>query len=188
MRVLSIVLTGAALLAGAMPLPSSADTPFSDTLCPRAAPKVVAFKESGATKDAAKIANAARDAAEAYRLCASDAQVNYPVEPTVNYDKTQAAMYLFAQGRALAVSGDVKDAVPVLRDSRKLADDVALWQPQSQGFSASNGLEGDTAGHNTDRNGSRFRESATQIRDAATQLLVKLDPTAVPPAAPPAPH
>ena len=86
----------------------------------------------------------------------------------------------------------MKDAVGVLQDSRKLADDVASWQPQSQGFSASNGPEGDSAGHNTDRNGSRYRESATEIRDAATQLLTRIDPSSVPaaPVAPasPSPH
>jgi len=190
MRSLSTVLTGVALLAGVSSLPASAQS-FSDTLCPRATPKVVAYKAATDTKDPAKIAAAARDAAEAYQLCVSEGQVNYPIEPTVNYDKTQAAMYLFAEGRALAVAGDVKNAVAPLQTSRKLADDVVEWQPQSQSFYASNGSEGDSAAHNSDRNGSRYRGSATDIRNADDQFLARLGvapPPAAVPAASPAPH
>src|ERR1700734_3239888 len=82
-------------IAGANAVATAAPALPPETICPRAVPKIVAFTDAVATNDAAKIAAAARAAADTYQLCAADAQssVNVAVEPTVNYDKTRQAQY-----------------------------------------------------------------------------------------------
>lgn len=185
------------LVAVAAARPAAAGTAPADTLCPRAVPKIAAFNEAAASKDIAKITAAARAAAEAYELCASDAQVakGVAVEPSVNYDKTRAAQYLVVEGRALAAGGNTADAIVALKAARRFADDVFTWQPESQAWHASattgggSAEAGSTASmtssaagggneahRNTDRGGSRYKESAGEIRDAADAELKKLQP------------
>ena len=188
-----------AVAAGSLAIaqPAVAAPTFSDIICPRAVPKVMDFAAAGATNDAAKIAVASRAAAEAYQLCASDAQVakGVAIEPTVNYDKTRAAQFLVVEGRALAAGGNSADALTVLKNARRLADDVATWQPESQTWhaSASTGAPGgaprgtqddvapapgssNSAAHSSDHDGSRYKEAAVQVRDAADGEIGKLAP------------
>ncbi|HEV3088201.1 MAG TPA: hypothetical protein VGX96_13345 [Candidatus Elarobacter sp.] len=199
MRPQSLLCVAVALGALAAARPATADTPPADTICPRAVPKVVAFNEAATSKDVAKITAAARSAAEAYQLCASDAQVakGVAVEPTVNYDKTRAAQFMVVEGRALAATGNATDAVAVLKNARHLADDVFGWQPESQTWHASStgggpsnsddagpSSGGNSAARNADRNGSRYREAAKAIRSAADDELAKLGAPAAAPAKP----
>lgn len=165
---------------------------YSDIICPRAVPEVVDFMAAGATKDPAKIASASRAAAEAYQLCASNAQtaIGVAVEPTVNYDKARAAQFLVVEGRALAAAGKTADAVAALTTARRLADDVATWQPESQTWHASSSTGGpggvsddpgpqtggNTAAHSTDHVGSRYKTEAVEIRAAADDALARLAP------------
>jgi len=183
MRRRSIVL---AAVAFGLVVPSPGVAGFSDAICPRAVPKVVAFGEAGQSNDPAKIAAAAKDAAAAYRQCASDAQstVNVAVEPTVNYDKTRAAQFLVVAGRAETVLKDAKSATADLADARKLATDVAEWQPQSQTFHMSSGLAGNSSDRNSDRNGSRYKDAAKEIVTAADQALANLGVSPAPAASP----
>lgn len=156
----------------ASPPAFAADAP-SDVACPRAVPKLIAFNEASASSDAAKIAAAARDAADAYRTCASNSSVNVPVEPTVNYDKTRAAQFLVVLGRAQVASGNTVDGAKSLKDARGLASEVAEWVPSAQSYSRT--MAGETSSaRNTDRNPSRYKSTAIEIRDAATQELAKL--------------
>jgi hypothetical protein len=167
--------------------PASAAPPFSDTLCPRAVPKVVAFNEAATSNDAAKIRDAAHGAGDAYRGCAIDRQASdsTAIEPSVNYNKTRAAQFLVVAGRLDAAAGDAKAAAATLHDARALAADVVDWQPQSLSYSASNGSAGNSSSRNSDRNGSRFKSNAQEILTAADQELAKLAGSA--PAAQPAP-
>jgi len=176
MRRLSIVFAVAVFGIAAPPPARGADA-FADPLCPRAVPKVVAFNDAAPSNDMTKIGAAARDAAEAYRACASEAQatLNLAIEPTVNYDKTRAAQFLVVAGRAAAARGDDKAAVAALRDAKLLATDVAEWQPQSLAYHMSSGRAGNSSQRNTDRNGSRYKSAADDIVAAANEALAKLD-------------
>lgn len=171
--------------------PALAGTASADTICPRAVPKLVAFNDAAASKDIAKIAAAARGAADAYSLCASDASVakGVAVEPAVNYDKTRAAQYLVVLGRALAANGNATEATTALKNARQYADEVFGWQPDAQKWHASQTTGGtghgdlppDAAGgnmavRNSDRDGSRSKETARQIRAAADEALEALIP------------
>jgi hypothetical protein len=193
MRIQSLVLVAVAATALAAPnAAAAADLAPTDAVCPRAVPKIVAFNDAATSKEVAKIAAAARALADAYQLCASDAQVTkgVAVEPTVNYDKTRAAQYLVVEGRALAASGNAVEAATALKSARHFADDVATWQPESQTWHATNigggpgtgpsdgppSSGGNSAARNTDRNGSRYKDAATQIRTAADEELAKLTP------------
>ncbi len=181
MRKTYIGLTVAAVvLAGSLQTANAAEA-YSDTLCPAAVPKVVAFTEAGAGNDGVKIRAAAKAAADAYRRCAADAQstVNVAWEPTVNYDKTRAAQFLVVAGRVGAATGDQAGAAADLRQARALAQDVAEWQPQSQSYTMSNGPAGNAAGRNSDRNGSRYKPQATDIMKAADAELAKLSAPAM---------
>ena len=171
---------------------TAADVAPTDMVCPRAVPKIVALNDAATSKDVAKIAAAARGVADAYQVCTSDAQVakGVAVEPTVNYDKTRTAQYLVVVGRALAASGKPAEAVTALKNARHLADEVATWQPESQTWHASQTSGGpgaasddpgpsgggNSAARNTDRNGSRYKEAAVQIRAAADGELATLQP------------
>jgi hypothetical protein len=197
LRIVAATGTMCALAASAA---VAAPAPPSETICPRAVPKIVGFTEAVATNDAAKIAAAARAAADTYQLCAADAQssVNVAIEPTVNYDKTREAQYLVVAGKALLAAGNDSDGVSTLKTARKLADDVAGWQPSSIAFNSTNhaghSSSGDAAGvadasttqRNADRNGSRYKAAAIEIRDAADAALAR--PQATQPAASPKPN
>lgn len=198
-RTAFIVTISVAVVAAANGAATAAPSGPSDTICPRAVPKIVAFTDAVATNDAAKIAAAARAAADTYQLCAADAQssVNVAVEPTVNYDKTREAQYLVVAGKALLASGNDTDGVSTLKTARKLADDVAGWQPSSIAFNSTNHAghaTGDSGGpadasttqRNADRNGSRYKAAAIEIRDAADAALIR--PQAAQPAASPKPN
>ena len=198
MRLQIFVCVAVAASAIAATRPAAADTAPTDQICPRAVPKIVGFNDAAASKDTAKIAAAARGAADAYAVCASEAQVakGVAVEPSVNYDKTRAAQYLVVAGRALAAGGNATEAGAVLKTARHYADDVVSWQPDAQTWHASQttggaagGMSageadpgpgssgGNSAGRNTDRNGSRYKEAARQIRTAADEELAKLAPS-----------
>jgi hypothetical protein len=199
MRIQSFVWVAVAACALASPCAATAaDLAPADPICPRAVPKIVTFNDAAASKDVAKIAVAARSIADTYEVCASDAQVakGVAVEPTVNYDKTRAAQYLVVLGRALAATGKTPEAVTAFKTARRYADEVATWQPDAQMWhaSATSGgagpnpgrgrpddatgpqTGGNTAARNTDRNGSRYREAAVQIRAAADGELATLEP------------
>lgn len=170
--------------------PATAAAAFSDGLCPRAVPKVVALDDAAPTSDFTKISAAARDAAVAYQICTSEAQTTKgtAVEPTVNYDKTREAQFLVVEARALVAAGNPADALAPLKEARRLADDVATWQPGAQTWRASQntgapggnnadntGLRGgNTAYHSSDRDGSRYKEAATEIRSSADELLTRV--------------
>jgi hypothetical protein len=164
----------------------AAPAPPGDAICPRAVPKIAAFAEAVATNDTAKIVVAARAAADAYQLCAADAQStsNVAIEPTVNYDKTREAQYLVLVGRSLLASGN-PDGITALKTARKLADDVADWQPSSIAFNETNHAthqmgavaDGSTTQRNSDRNGSRYRSVAVEIRNAADEALARTQAT-----------
>jgi hypothetical protein len=199
LRTILTIAFSLAAVACANVVAAAAPSGPSDTICPRAVPKIVAFTDAVATNDAAKIAAAARAAADAYQLCAADAQssVNVAIEPTVNYDKTRQAQYLVVAGKALLASGNDSDGVSTLKTARKLADDVAGWQPSSMAFNSTNHAghaTGDAGGpadasstqRNTDRNGSRYKGAAIEIRDAADAALIR--PQAAQPAASPKPN
>lgn len=175
----------AACAAIAAAAPASAAPPFSDTMCPRAVPHVVAFNDAAAANDAVKIRAAAHGAADAYRACASAAQAtpNLAIEPIVNYDKTRAAQFLIVAGRLDAASGDAKGAATALNDGRSLARDVVEWQPQSLSYTMSNGGAGNSSSRNSDRNGSRYKSAALEIVASAEQELAKLAQASPQPAA-----
>ena len=200
MRLQIVSCVAVALVALAQGGPAAAQGSPADALCPRAVPKLAAFNDAKASNDMAKIAVAVRAIADAYELCASEAQVTkgVAVEPTVNYDKTRAAQYLVVEGRALAAGGNTADAIAALKKARHLADDVAIWQPESQAWhaSATTGGPGPDSGaaapgappasagggneahRNTDRGGSRYKDAAVEIRAAADMELKKLEPPA----------
>jgi hypothetical protein len=107
----------------------------------------------------------------------------------VNYDKSRAAQFLVVEGRALAAAGKTADAVAALTTARRLADDVATWQPEAQTWHASSTTGGpvagddpgpqsggNTAAHSTDHGGSRYKTAAVEIRTAADDALAKLAP------------
>jgi hypothetical protein len=201
MRLQNVLSLAVALVVLAQAHPAAAQVGPADALCPRAVPKLAAFNEAKASNDMAKIAAAVRAIADAYELCASEAQVTkgVAVEPTVNYDKTRAAQYLVVEGRALAAGGNTADAIAALKKARHLADDVAIWQPESQAWHASptgggpapgagsaalgapsqaSAGGGNEAHRNTDLGGSRYKDAATEIRAAADAELKKLEPPA----------
>lgn len=170
-------LVACALCASAA-IPASAADAFKDPWCPSASASVGAFTSAGRTNDPLKIADAAAAAADAYRACAANALAVAPnaVEPAVNYDRLRVAQFTFARGRALAAAGRTGDALPLLRDARALADQVASWQPGAQGYVASNGMGGSSAGRSGDRQGSTYQRNAEQVRDAADTELARLSP------------
>ena len=167
--------------------PVAADPAFKDMWCPSAAAAVAGYTAAGHTNDPLKIAAAAAAAADAYRACATNALATAPntYEPAVNYDRVRIAQFTFSQGRALAVAGKTDDAVPVLRDARKIADEVATWEPNAQSYVSSNGLGGSSAQHNASHQGSAYQENALEVRDAADKVLAQLG--ASPPAPSPSP-
>lgn len=167
--------------------PARAADPPRDALCPRAVPKLVAFNDAGATGDPAKIAAAARAAADVYQLCATDAQLVTSIEPTVNYDKTRRAQFLVVAGRADAVAGKPAEAAAALHGARALAAEVADWLPSSASYTTSNRTSGTSSDRNGDRKGSRYQDAARQIVAAAEAELAKLGPASASPAASPSP-
>jgi len=174
---LALSLALVACLAGAPPAVRAADAP-ADTFCPRAVPQLVAFNELTAAggKDMAKVATVAGAAAHEYQLCIGEATTRVVDEPRINYDRVRASQFLVVQGRALAATGDTKGALQALKDARTLADFVAKWEPSAQDFSQSNSGSGYSASRGTpDHTGSRYREAATQIVNAADTELTKLN-------------
>jgi hypothetical protein len=196
MRLRTLVCVAIAASAIAAAHPAAAAPLPTDQMCPRAVPKIVALNDAAASLDKGKIATAARGAADAYSVCASEAQVakGVAIEPTVNYDKTRAAQYFVVVGRALAASGNTAEAGAALKTARQYADDVIGWQPESISWHASQtsggpvageGMAptgGNTAARNPDRDGSRYKDVARQILSAADQELAKLGlaPSSVP--------
>ncbi len=161
--------------------PARAADALKDALCPRAVPKLSAFNDAAAAGDGAKIAAAAQAAADAYQLCAVDAQVATSIEPTVNYDKTRRAQFLVVVGRADAATGKPAEAVAALRTARTVADEVYTWLPSSTSYTTSNRTTGTSSDRNGDRVGSRYRDSAHQIQAAAEAELAKLEPAGAAP-------
>ncbi len=159
----------------------AADAP-KDALCPRAVPKISAFNDAAAAGDGAKIAAAAQAAADAYQLCAVDAQVATSIEPAVNYDKTRRAQFLVVVGRADAAVGKPAEALAALHTARTVADEVYTWLPSSTSYTTSNRTSGTSSDRNGDRVGSRYRDSAHQIQAAADAELAKLEPAGAAPA------
>ena len=198
MRLSSLLIIAVAAASVVSGRPAAAAPPFADPLCPRAVPKVLDFNAAGASNDAGKIAATARAAADAYQLCAADAQVTkgVAIEPTVNYSKTREAQFLVVEGRALLTLGNNADALAPLKNARRLADEVATWQPEPQLWVASqttggtamaggnsptqNG--GNTAMHNSDKDNSRYKTAALEIRATADEALGRFQ--AVAPASP----
>jgi hypothetical protein len=168
-----LALTLAACMAFA-PHVAGAEAP-RDNLCSQAIPHLVDFQQASAGKDLAKIAAAARGAADAYQLCLSEAKTRTTEEPRWNYDRTRAAQFLVVEGRALAAIGDTKGAIQALQDARSLADDVVQWDGSGQTFSQSNNGSGYSTDRNTDRRGSQYKDAAKQVEAAALDELAKLN-------------
>jgi hypothetical protein len=161
----------AALVVCAGASSARADT-YSDKVCPRAVPKVLAFNDAATSKDLRRISNAARAAADAYKVCEFEAVVRTWEEPYVNYDRTRAAQFMVVEGRSQAALGETDAAIATLRDARALAEQVVAWLPLSQVYTqSSRAAVGNAADRNTDRKPSRYHDAALEIRAAADDAL-----------------
>ena len=188
MRRYAFALAAAFSVVAALPLASvAADTP-ADTICPRVVPKMIALNDAGLTNDATKVLPAVQAVVTAYKECQADHLANKPIEPSVNYDRTRQAQFLIVVGRTYNALGQTDDAIRAYRESRATADDVANWTPSAGQYSRS--VAGATsANRNTDRQPSRYRDTAIEIRKAAEDALAALHAANVAPspAASPAP-
>jgi hypothetical protein len=182
----------------------AADPTYTDTVCPRAVPKVTTFNGDAIAKNYAKLVDDAQAVVSAYRDCTTDARATAGLafEPTVNYDQTRTAQYLVVLGRLQAAAGNPVAAVTSLKSARALAGAVADWIPSAaagsaptapptnighmgmgMGSMAPSTVSVDTsAGHNSDRQPSRYKDAAVQIQVAADAELAKLGaaPTSAP--------
>ena len=167
-----------ALIASSAAAPAKAADAPADLVCPRAVPKLAAYRDAVATSNLAKILPAVRSVADAYLTCLSEAKTRTYEEPYMNYDRTRAAQFLVVEGRALAATGDTHSAVAALNDAHDLAEQVVIWQPMSQTYIQSSNVHvGNHAGRSSDLDGSRYRDAAKAVLAAADDELVKLDAT-----------
>ncbi len=139
-------------------------TPF-DKVCGRAPSRIADFNAAAATFDLRKIAAAAQGVVNAYHYCEVDArEAPQYEEPGINYLVARQAQYLIVEGRCYGALGDVPNALRVLRESDKLAEIVATWQPSSVTLS----------GRNRDLRPSMYRPAALDIRAAASYEIQKV--------------
>jgi len=173
---LAVILGSGTVAAGTLPA-RAADPTFSDTLCPRAVPKVTTLNSDVVAKsDYTKLVDDARAVSDAYLNCTTDARSTFGIayEPVINYDQTRTAQYLVVLGRLQAATGNVADAIASFKSAHTLAINVADWIPDAEVGSASNGLAGNSAGRNKDRQPSRYKDAAVQIKASAEEELAKL--------------
>lgn len=166
-----VVLCSLAVTAAAVtwqPLPAAADN--GDKLCPRALPKIDDFTAAAKASDVAKISDSAAAAADAFRLCMVDARVTGPIEPLYNFDEVRAAYFSTVHGRALLALGKRDEAIAAFKDARSLANEVAVWQPDSNAWSGNN-VTGTASGRNSDLRPSQYKDAAIQIRVADEAAL-----------------
>lgn len=139
-------------------------TPF-DKVCGRAPSRIAEFNAAAATFDLRKIAAAAQGVVDAYHYCEVDArEAPQYEEPGINYLVARQAQYLVVEGRCYGALGEVSSALRVLRESDKLAEIVATWQPSSVTLS----------GRNHDLRPSIYRPAALDIRTAASYEIQKV--------------
>jgi hypothetical protein len=191
---------------GVVPLLGAAAEPaYTDTLCPRAVPKVTTFNNDAMAKSYAKLVDDAQAVVNAYHNCMTDARATtgLSLEPMVNYNQTRTAQYMIVLGRLQAATGDLAAAIDSLKRARALATDVAEWLPSvGEAGSAPNpppsgagrmgmgmGSMGSmpntpvdtSAAHGTgSHQPSRYRDAALQIQAAADGALAKLGAVASP--------
>lgn len=166
-----VVLCSLAVTAAAVawqPVPAAAAN--GDDLCPRALPKIDEFTAAAKASDVAKISDSAAAAAEAFRLCMVDARISGPIEPRYNFDEMRAAYFVTVHGRALLAQGKRDDAIAAFKDARSLANEVAVWQPDSNAWSGNN-ITGTSSGRNSDLRPSQYKDAAIQIRTADEAAL-----------------
>jgi hypothetical protein len=191
-----VVLSSLAVVCALVAAPGLAKADTGDGLCPQALPKVDGFTTAGRSNDPGKIAEAAKAAADAFRLCMSDARITGPIEPRYNYDELRAAYFTVVEGRALEVLGKPAEAIVAFKDARSLANELAAWEPDSNLWSGNN-ITGTASSRNSDRRPSQYKDAAVQIRTVAESELAKLGQSTVGTPAPvarpqavatPAPH
>jgi len=161
----------AALAASAEPTPEPLQTPAPiDKVCSRAPARIADFNAAAATYDLRKIAAAADRVVNAYHLCEMDWRLGtahgtaQADEPGANYLVARQAQYLVVEGRCYGRLGDTAAALRIFRESDKLAEQVAEWQPSSVTLN----------GRNTDLGRSIYRPAALDIRAADDYEMQKL--------------
>jgi hypothetical protein len=161
----SIVMPGATR-AETTPEPDGLRTPAPfDKVCSRAPSRIADFNAAAATYDVRKIAVAAHAVVNAYHLCELDARLAPQAdEPGVNYLVARQAQYLIVEGRCYGALGDTDGALRTFRESDKLAELVAEWQPSSVTLN----------GRNHDLSRSIYRPAALDIRAAASYEIQKV--------------
>ncbi|MBV8298736.1 MAG: hypothetical protein JO083_04140 [Candidatus Eremiobacteraeota bacterium] len=153
------------------PTPEPLHTPAPvDKVCSRAPARIADFNAAAETNDFRKIAAAADRVVNAYHLCELDWRLGtahgtaQADEPGANYLVARQAQYLIVEGRCYGLLGDTAAALRVFRQSDKLAELVAEWQPSSVTLN----------GRNTDLGRSIYRPAALDIRAAASYEMQKL--------------
>ncbi len=157
--------------AAPTPEPDALRTPAPvDKVCSRAPARIADFNAAAVTNDLRKIAAAADRVVNAYHLCEMDWRLGVgeasakPDEPGANYLVARQAQYLIVEGRCYGALGDTAGALRAFRESDKLAELVAEWQPTSVTLN----------GRNVDRGRSIYRPAALEIRAAASYEIQKV--------------
>jgi hypothetical protein len=159
-----LALLALTLMLDAAPSPLVTPAPV-DKVCSRAPSRIAAFNAAAATYDLHQIAAAAHSVVDAYHFCEVDArEAPQFEEPGINYLVARQAQYLVVEGRCYGALGDVSGALRAFRESDKLAEIVAMWQPSSVTLS----------GRNRDLRPSMYRPAALEIRAAASYEIQKV--------------
>ena len=181
MKLVDVGLLTALFAAAVAPQPgAAAGTTYSDLLCPEATPKVVAVQGLTTAADPAKILLVARDAADAYDVCAQRKLGGQDVEPGAHYAFTREAQFGVLAARALIAEKRLDEARRELVRDRSLAADVASWQASTHGTDPNVKVTSDSRF-------SRYHDTAQAVVDAANAELSQLGAPPSPSTAP-SPH
>ncbi len=166
--------------------PSAAAPAFADTLCPNAAPAVIALGGLKTSDPPERIYAAAHAAAAAYEACGRTQLADGNAEPGLHYAYTRQAGFGVVAARALLRLNRADEAKRELEAERRIAAEVVDWRLGGTRVSSSANVNGSNDVSRTgDTRGSVYAASAREIVAAIDAELARLaEPSPVPKASP----
>jgi hypothetical protein len=162
--------------------PARAAEAIADPICPSAVPRLVALEDAGRSSDAKNMEKAAHAVVDAYTACYNNQKFNGRANPALqqewmNYDQTRIGQYLVIVGRTQAAQGKTAEAAASYKDAQSHVLDVIGWAPMAQTIHGSSSGSANSE-RTSDKNHSRWYETAVAVRDAASEELAKVAPAA----------
>lgn len=158
-----------------VPTGSAAAGPtFADTICPNAAPAVMALGGLKTSDPPERIYEAAHAAAAAYEACGRTQLADGNAEPGLHYAYTRQAGFGVVAARALLRLNRVDEARRELEAERRIASEVVDWRLGGTRVTSSANVNGTNDVTRTgDTRGSVYAASAKEIVAAIDAELAK---------------